>query len=113
MNFQQQEVFYQAMTRLNNNKANSRSRAASTQESKDDARVTEIINGLLVSKPAKKIEEVTEAKTTRTKEAQVWKLTPQGPVLEQQEQQESKAASVPGINKLKAIHDFIRSNGRI
>ena len=24
-----------------------------------------------------------------------------------------KAASVPGINKLKMIHDFIRSNGRI
>lgn len=48
------------MTRL---KANSRS--ASTP----DARVTEMINGLLVSKQAKKIEEVevTEAKTTTTK----------------------------------------------
>ncbi|MEP6576961.1 MAG: hypothetical protein ABJB85_11080 [Nitrososphaerota archaeon] len=82
------------------------SRAASTP-SKDDARVTEMVNGILVSKPARKIEEVTEAKTT--KEALVWKLTPLGPVLEL----ESKAASVPGINKLKAIQDFIHSNGRI
>jgi hypothetical protein len=44
MNFQQEEEFYQVMTRLKTN-----SRAAST---KDDARVTEMINGLLVSKPA-------------------------------------------------------------
>jgi hypothetical protein len=45
-----QEQIYQVMTRL---KANSR--AASTP---DDARVTEMINGLLVSKPAKKQPEV-------------------------------------------------------
>lgn len=25
----------------------------------------------------------------------------------------SKAASVPGINKVKAIHDFLKSDGRI
>jgi hypothetical protein len=41
-----QEQFYQMMTRLRAN-----SRAASTQE---DARVTEMINGVLVSKLAKK-----------------------------------------------------------
>jgi hypothetical protein len=45
-----QEQIYQVMTRL---KANSR--AASTP---DDTRVTEMINGLLVSKPAKKQPEV-------------------------------------------------------
>ena len=43
MNFQQQEQFFQMMTRL-------KSRAASTS----DARVTEMVNGLLVSKPAEK-----------------------------------------------------------
>jgi hypothetical protein len=101
-----QEEFYQVMTRLKTN-----SRAASTPDA--DARVTEMVNGLLVSKPAKKIEEVevTEAKqTTKEAQPQVWKLTKYGPVLEQQ--QESKAASVPGINKLKAIQEFINSNGR-
>ena len=98
-----QEELYQVMTRL---KANSR--AASTQ---DYARVTEMINGLLVSKPAKKIEEVTEAKTTTTNEPKVWNLIAHGPILQQQ--QENKAASVPGINKIKAIQDFINSNGRI
>jgi hypothetical protein len=99
-----QEQFYQVMTRL---KANSR--AAST---KDDARVTEMINGLLVSKPAKKVEEVTETKTTTTEETQpkVWNLTRNGPVQVLEEQQ-SKAGSVPGINKIKAIHAFINSNG--
>ena len=42
MNLQQQEQFYQVMTRLKN------SRAASSPE----ARVTEMVKGLLVSKPA-------------------------------------------------------------
>ena len=36
-------------------------------------------------------------------------LHPKAPVLEQ----ESKAASVAGINKMKAIHDFIIYNVRI
>jgi predicted protein tyrosine phosphatase len=94
MNFQQQEEFYQVMTRL---KTNSSSRAAST---KDDARVTEMINGLLVSKPA----------TSTTKK----KSEPEITILNDSwdREQESKAASVPGINKIKAIHDFINSNGR-
>ena len=47
------------------------------------------------------------AQKTGEPETKVWNLTEDGPVLQ------SKAASVPGINKLKAIHDFIRSNGRI
>ena len=57
MNLQQQERFYQMVTRL---KANSR--AASTP--KDDAIVTEIVNGLIVSKPAKKIEYLSEPQKT-------------------------------------------------
>ena len=79
MNLQQQEQFYQMMTRL-------RSRAAS---SKDDVRITEMVDGVLVSKPAKKIEYISEAATTSEPEAQVWNLTAHGPVL----QKESKAAS--------------------
>ena len=68
------------MSRLKTN-----SRTASTS----DARITEMVNGVLV-KPAKKIEEITEVKTTTSKGAQpqVWNLTKHGPVLEQ----ESKAA---------------------
>jgi len=98
-----QEEFYQVMTRLKTN-----SRAASSPEA--EIRMCEMdSNGVLINKPLKKVEDVTEAKTTNERQAQVWRLTPQGPVLEQK----SKAASVPGINKLKAIQDFINSNGRI
>jgi hypothetical protein len=87
-----QEQFYQVMT---NSRLRS-SRAASTK----DARITEMMNGLLVSKPLKKIEHISEPSEPQ---AQVWNITSRGPVIEQ----ESKAASVPGINKLKVIHDFI------
>ena len=67
------------MTRVKGN-----SRAASLPEA--EIRVSEIdSNGVLISKPLKKVEEISEAtQTTTTKEAQVWKLTPQGPVLEQE-----------------------------
>jgi hypothetical protein len=86
-----QEQFYQVMTNLR--RAN-QSRAAS---SKQDARVTEIINGVLVSRP-----------TAAT-------IKEQPEVIDLQEYAKSKAASVPsqGINKMKAIHDFIASNGRV
>ena len=75
MNLQQQDQFYQVMSRV---KANSRA--------------TEMINGLLVSKSLKKEPEIIDL---------------------QDYANSGKAASVPGINKMKAIHDFIRSNGRI
>jgi hypothetical protein len=81
-----QEVFYEAMTRLRAN-----SRAASTQPSKDDARVTEMINGVLVSKPA---------------------AAKNGPeVIDLQEYAKSgkAAASVPSINKVKVIADFLNA----
>ena len=77
MNIQQQEQFYQMMTRLGGN-----SRAAST-------RVTELTNGLLVSKPLKEPEIID--------------------LQEYAKSVKSNAASAPGINKLKAIHDFITS----
>ena len=86
MNFQEQDQFYQVMTRL---RANSSSRSASVQE---DARVTEMINGLLVSKPKKEPEIID--------------------LQEYAKSRKSVSASVPSINKLKAIHNFIKSNGR-
>lgn len=76
-----QEQFYQMMTRL---KANSR--AASTQ----DARITEITNGLLVSKQTKKEPEVIDL---------------------QEYAKSGKSASVSGfgINKVKEIADFMNA----
>ena len=44
-----QERFYDMMTRL-------KSRAASAQ---DDVRITEMVNGVLVTRPAKKYQEIT------------------------------------------------------
>jgi hypothetical protein len=86
---QMQEEFYQAMTRLGAN-----SRAASVP--RDDARVTEIVNGLIVSNPVAAIR----------KEPEVIDL--------QEYAKSSKVGSVSsmGINKVKAFHDFIASNGR-
>ena len=98
MNLQQQERFYQFMNRI---KANERSRAASTTEDvrvTEDVRISEMVNGTLVSKPAKKIEYIGE--TTR-KESE--------PIVI--DLQKSKAGSVP-VNKLQEILRFQRSNGR-
>ena len=92
------EQFYQVMTRW------SGSRVASTP-SKQDARVTEIINNVLVSKPAKKIEYVGN-ETKQTSEPEIIDL--------QEYARSGKAASVAGIsNKLRMIHSFISSNGRV
>ena len=87
------------MTRLYENTRGSR--AASVP--KEDAIVTEVVNGLIVSKPAKKIEYLSSEDSTAQKEPIV---------IDLQQHAKSKAGSVPGINKLKVIHDFIRSNGR-
>ena len=79
MNLQQQEQFYQMVTRL---RGNSRSRAAS---GKGDTRVTEMTNGLLVSKPVTKPEIIDLQEYAKSSKA---------------------AASIPSINKMKAIQDF-------
>ena len=68
---------------------------------KEDAIVTEIVNGLIVSKPAKKIEYLSTEKNES-----------EPVVIDLQEHAKSKAGSVNGINKLKVIHNFIASNGR-
>ena len=86
-----QEQFYQMVTRL-------KSRAASTSEE----RITEMINGVLVTRPVKKFRDETTSTTT----------TSEPKVIDLQEYAKSKAGSVSGINKLKTIIDFNNSNGR-
>ena len=147
---------------MNRVKANERSRAASTPANeKENETLTEVMNGLIVTRPAKKIEHISEPASQP--QAQVWNLTKDGPVLESKagstqyqtvvkkidmggsstgeqifqcgihdyetkslkefnehlrtkahndNNTGSKAASVSGTNKIKAIHDFIRSNGK-
>ena len=89
-----QEEFYQARTN---------SRATSLPEV--EIRVSEMdSNGVLISKPLKKEEYISEPAPMSSEpeaEAQLWNLTRNGPVLE------SKADSVNSINKMKVIHDFI------
>ena len=82
-------------------------RAAAISTPTEDARITEVHDGIIVTRPLKKVEYLSETQKTGEQEAQaqVWNLTRNGPVL----QQESKAASVP-VNKLREIHDFI--NGK-
>ena len=96
-----QEQFYQMMTRL---KANQSRAAASTP--KDDVMITEMINRVIVTRPAKKYQEITETSTTpQVIDLQDYAAT----------QSQSKAGSVNPVqvNKMKVINDFIRSNGRI
>jgi len=88
-----QEEFYQARTN---------SRATSLPEV--EIRVSEMdSNGVLISKPLKKVEYISEPtpKSEPETEAQLWNHSRNGPVLE------SKADSVNSINKMKVIHDFI------
>ena len=69
---------HQIMTRLYEN-----SSAASIPEA--EIRVSELdSNGVLTSKPLKKVEDITKGKTNTTNElqAQVWNLTRHEPVLE-------------------------------
>ena len=80
----------------------SNSRAASTQTEQQDAIVTEIVNGLIVSKPAKKIIDISESKTSNQSEPEIIDL--------QEYARSGKAASVHGINKVRAIHDFINNH---
>jgi DNA-binding protein Fis len=144
MDLQQQEEFYQVMTRLKTN-----SRAASTKEEgieRSEARVTEMINGQLISKPAKKVTKFDDVKEKEkepividlqkskagsdvTKYYYDMSLPSTGDQVykcglhefetknltefkRHVEDHGSKAASVPGINKIKAIQDFIMANGR-
>ena len=70
MNLQQQEQFYQMITRLRPN-----SRTASLPEA--ETRITEVNNGIIVTRPLKKIEYISEHSKTSEPEAesQVWNLT--------------------------------------
>ena len=136
---------------MNRVKANERSRAASVQGESET--VTEVMNGLIVSRPAKKIEYLTpstnesvasepiitdlqKSKAGSTQyETVVKKYDMSLPSTGDQvfkcgihdfetknvtefnrhlstKVHGSKAASVSGTNKIKAIQDFIRSNGK-
>ena len=92
MNLEQQEQFYQIMTRLRAN-----SRAASSSSGKDATEII-VMEGLIVSKPIASKKKGPE-------------------VIDLQEYARSVKASASvaavGINKIKAINDFIRSNGRL
>ena len=79
----------------------SRAASATATTQTQDARVTEIINGLLVSKPAKKVEYIGATKDKNESEPEI---------IDLQEYARSKAASVHGINKVRAIHDFINNH---
>ena len=94
MNTQQQDQFYQMMTN-----SRSGSRAVSSSE---DRRITEVVNGLIVTRPAKKITYLSPSETKQTtEEPEIIELT------------KSKAGSVPAVNKLQEIVRFQRSNGRL
>jgi hypothetical protein len=135
MNLQQQEQFYQWMTRL---KANSRA-ASSTELREAERRVTEMINGQLISKPAKKVTLVEKQeqepividlqKSKAGSKYYDMSLPSTGDQVYKcglhdfetknliefkahVEDHGSKAASVP-VNKLQEILRFQRSNGRL
>ena len=140
MNIQQQEQFYQMMTRLG---AQGKSRAASSTELPEtERRVTEMINGHLISKPAKKVTNIRNIEKQEKEPVIInlqkskagskyydMSLPPTGDQVYKcglhefetrsltefnrhviGEEHGSKAASapVPNINKIKAIHDFIK-----
>jgi len=79
MNLREQERFYQFMNRV---KANERSRTASTPPEKENVTVTEIVDGLIVTRPAKKIEHLSTQEQQPRPQAKVWNLTKDGPVLQ-------------------------------
>ena len=102
MNLQQQEQFYQMMTRLRTSKAASGIK-------KEDATETETImtEGLIVRKPI--------ASASRKKGPEVIDLQEYARSVNRSPKAASMSVDVAavGINKVKAINDFIRSNGRV
>jgi hypothetical protein len=86
------------------------SRAASTQqeEPKHDEMITEVLNGLIVTRPARKYTDLNQPKQQEQKQEE------SEPVII--ELGNSKAgSSVPsyGTNPVKELFDFLRCNGRI
>ena len=97
MNLQQQEQFYQMMTLYKER----RSRAASSSSATEDKRITEVVNGIITTRPAKRIEYLSSTEQN-SKEPIVIDL-----------QSKAAAASVPVVNKLQEIIKFQKSNGRL
>jgi hypothetical protein len=86
------------------------SRAASTtteEEPRHDVTITEMVDGLIVTRPANKYTDLSSKKQEQKQES--------GPVVI--ELGGSKAGSVPNrgnhVNEVKELFDFLRSNGRL
>ncbi|HEY7109466.1 MAG TPA: hypothetical protein VH415_08575 [Nitrososphaeraceae archaeon] len=90
------------------------SRAASTtteEEPRHDVRITEVVDGLIVTRPARKYTDLSKQEQNQESEPEITVLN------DTWEKERSKAGSyrVPlqGINEVKELFDFLRSNGRI
>jgi hypothetical protein len=87
------------------------SRAASTtEEPRHDVRITEIVDGLIVTRPARKYADL----NYQPKQQEQTKEESEPAVVI--ELGGSKAGSIPkrsNVNEVKELFDFMRSNGRI
>jgi hypothetical protein len=105
-----QQEFYEVMT---NARAAANSRAAAmtsaAAEPRDNTIITEMINGVLVSRPAKKYTKLDPSSSmNNNKEPLIIELGGSN------NDSKSKAGSIYGNigkNKIKAIHDFMTSKG--
>jgi hypothetical protein len=89
-------------------------RAASTPAEvlRHDVRITEVVDGLIVTRPAKKYTDLSKP----VQQEQKRESEPEITILNDSwEREKSRAGSVPsyGTNPVKVIFDFLRSNGRI
>ncbi len=81
------------------------SRAASTVEALPEVRVTELVNGVLVSKSLNKVTEIGQETSRREPESE------SGPeIIDLQEYAKSKAASSVQVNEVREIFEFL--NGK-
>ena len=83
-------------------------RAASTRtrEPRDDVRITEVLNGLIVTRPAKKLHRLIKPEQQETQE-------PESVAIEIGSSRTGSYVPRRYINPVKEMFDFLRSNGRI
>jgi hypothetical protein len=94
--------------------SSSSSRAASSQEPRHDVRITEVVDGLIVTRPARKY---TDLNNHQPKQQEQTKEEESEPPVVIELGGSSKAGSVShrssNVNEVKELFDFMRSNGRI